>query len=359
MSQSAELPRQIALGWRHGVAKIIAVSSAAILVLAVLATRTPVDLSRTPWPDVRRAAAEHDIQLVTVDRVEGAAAAAAVIADDWTKDVERLVARGATAAVLLSFEPPITAWRLYYNLERVSAQFAHSFLYEGARERVAPTTWFHPLYSPVPCPPPRPTGLPWPSRRFMAAICDYAEPPEPRNLVRTLAGLRYRPIARHRYTARLSAFEAFSKHEDFDLYGRGWDSHEPIAAAHRGAASDPLSLLARYRFALVYESARFNGYITDTILNCFFARCVPIYSGAPDIAQYIPPSAFIDVRQFQSFPELERFLERTTEDDARRYVDAARAFMISPHFERWCAERFARDLVEALVSVGGVQQGTS
>ena len=320
--------------------------------------RKPVDFSSTPWSEVRRVAAEHSLELVLADEA-GEVNEAVLVADGWTKDVERLVARGATSAVLLSFEPPVTAWRLYYHLERISAQFAHSFLYEGARERVAPTTWFHPLYWPVPCPPPRPTGLPWPSRRFMVAICDYAEPPEPRNLVRTVAGLRYRPIARHRYTARLRAFEAFAARDDFDLYGEGWASHEPVAGSYRGRAEDALSLLARYRFALVYENARFNGYITDRILDCFFARCVPIYSGAPDIAQYVPPSAFIDVRQFQSFPELERFLERTTEEDARRYVDAARAFMISPRFESWCAERFARDLVEALLAVAGVQQKTS
>jgi len=69
------------------------------------------------------------------------------------------------------------------------------------------------------------------------------------------------------------------------------------------------------------------------------------------VAQYVPPSAFIDVRQFVSFPDLERFLLRLTEDDARRYVDAAHAFLISSEFESWCAERFARDVVAALVQV--------
>jgi hypothetical protein len=127
--------------------------------------------------------------------------------------------------------------------------------------------------------------------------------------------------------------------------------HATVTSAYRGPAADRLALLATYRFALVYENTRFAGYVTDGILDCFFARCIPIYSGAPDIAQYVPPSAFIDVRQFQSFPELERFLERTSEDDARRYVDAAYAFMISPAFESWCAERFARDLVEAVTHV--------
>jgi hypothetical protein len=297
-----------------------------------------------------------------------------VIATDWTPEVRKLLARGAHAAVLLVFDSPVVAWSLYYRLEEVSAQFPHTFMFEGARERVAPITRFHPLYFPVPCPPPRPTGLPWPNRRFLVAIADNHAVPRARDLgrwldrprevslARSIAGLRYRPIARDRYLARLRAFEAFASTGQFDLYGEGWERRHPAvdphlhalaAQSHRGPrpGADIHTLLARYRFALVYEDTRFPGYVSDKIFDCFSARCIPIYSGAPDVAQYIPPSTFIDVRQFVSFSELEHFLTRLTEDDARRYVDAAHAFLISPEFESFCADHFARDLVEALTQV--------
>jgi hypothetical protein len=172
--------------------------------------------------------------------------------------------------------------------------------------------------------------------------------------------LRYRPVARERYRARLRAIEAFADRDDFDLYGEDWDRRHPAvepalhakaSRAYRGTVRDKLSLLARYRFALVFENTGFGGYISEKLFDCFYARCVPIYSGAPDVAQYIPPAAFIDVRQFPSFPELERFLRQITEEDARRYIDAAHAFLISPAFEEWCADRFARDLVDALIQV--------
>jgi hypothetical protein len=328
-----------------------------------------------PWLQVHAAAREQGLQLVSADRVHARdipPQQVLLIATDWTRQAQKLVDQGARPAVLASFEPPVTAWWLYYHLERVSALFPHTFMYEGARERVAPTTWFHPLHFPVPCPPPRPTGLPWRRRRFMVAISDNEAMPRARDigrwfdrprelsLERTLAGFRYRPIARERYQARLRAIEAFAIHDDFDLYGEGWhhrhpavdpELHAAAAGAYRGAVHDKLELLARHRFALVYEKTRFPGYVSDAILDCFFARCIPIYSGAPDVAQYVPPSAFIDVRQFQSFPELERFLVLTTEDDARRYVDAAHAFVISSRFESWCVERFARDVVDALLQV--------
>jgi hypothetical protein len=180
------------------------------------------------------------------------------------------------------------------------------------------------------------------------------------SLKRTIAGLRYRPVARDRYRARLRAIEAFAKSDDFELYGEGWQQRHPaveprihaaIQHAYQGTVRDKLKLLAGYRFALVFENTRFPGYISEKLFDCFFARCIPIYSGAPDVAQYVPPAAFIDVRQFPSFPELERFLRRINEEDARRYVDAAHSFLISPAFESWCADRFARDLVDAIVQV--------
>ncbi|HEY2593088.1 MAG TPA: glycosyltransferase family 10, partial [Chloroflexota bacterium] len=323
----------------------------------------------------RAPAREHGLQVVNADSISAQhidPKRVLVVATDWTREAQKLVSQGARPAVLVSFEPPVIAWWLYYHLERVSALFPHTFMYEGARERVAPTTWFHPLFFPVPCPPPRPTGLPWPSRRFMVSLSDNRAMPRARDLgrwfdrprelslERTWAGFRYRPLAHERYQARLRAIEAFSEHDDFDLYGEGWDQRHPavdpelhVAAgrAFRGEVTDKLALLAKYRFALIYENTRFPGYVSDSILDCFFARCIPIYSGAPDVAQYVPPSAFIDVRQFQSFPELDRFLVLTTEDDARRYVDAAHAFLISARFESWCVERFARDVVDALLQV--------
>jgi hypothetical protein len=345
-------------------------------VVAALAPGT-ADLSAAPWLEVQAAALERGLRLMNADALASAhidPREILLVATDWTAEAERLVKQGARPAALVAFDPPVAAWRLYYNLEQISARFPHTFMYDGARERVAPITRFHPLFSPVPCPPPRPTGLPWPSRRFLVAIAGNRVVPSVRDparwfdrprevsLWRSLAGLRYRPIARDRFQARLRAFEAFSSRDDFDLYGDGWDRRHPAAdadihaatvRAYRGPAPDSniLALLAKYRFALVYEDARFPGYVTDRIFDCFFARCIPIYSGAPDVAQYVPPSAFIDVRQFVTFPDLEQFLMRLTEDDARRYVDAAHAFLISPAFERWCVDHFARDVADALVQV--------
>jgi len=340
------------------------------------AMRGSLESMARPWPYVHAAARERGLRLMTADRVadEGIdPRQVLLLANDWTPDAEQLIARGARPAALISFEPPVIAWWLYYHLERVSARFPHTFMFEGARGRVARTTRFHPLHSAQPCPPPRPFGLPWSQRRFMAAInsnkalsrgrelARWLDKPREVSLKREIAGLRYRPVARDRYLARLRAIEAFSHVDDFDLFGEGWDTRHPAVdpalhaaaqRAYRGLAGDKPTLLAGYRFSLVFENTRFPGYISEKLFDCFFARCIPIYSGAPDVAQYVPPAAFIDARQFTTYADLERFLRGTTEADARRYLDAAHAFLASSAYESFCAERFARNMVDALVQVG-------
>ncbi len=342
---------------------------------AIARMRRSLEPMATPWLVARARARERGIELVTADRVEAQGVdprQVLLVAYDWTPDAQRLLAQGARPAALVSFEPPVIAWRLYYNLGPLSLKFPHTFLFEGARERAAPTTRFHPLHFPQPCPHPRPTGRSWPKRRFLVminsnkALPRWREParwldrPREVSIKRELAGLRYRPIARDRYRARLRAIQAFCGLDDFDLFGEGWDKRHPAvepamhAAAQRvyhGTAADKLALLAGYRFGIVFENTRFPGYISEKLFDCLFARCIPIYSGAPDVAQYVPPAAFIDARQFRSFAELERFLRGITEADARRYIDAAHIFLTSPAYERFCADRFARDLVDALVQV--------
>lgn len=52
-------------------------------------------------------------------------------------------------------------------------------------------------------------------------------------------------------------------------------------------------LLRKYRFALVLEKTKEDGYITEKIVNAFLAGCVPIYYGTEEIFEIFNPQAFI------------------------------------------------------------------
>lgn len=70
---------------------------------------------------------------------------------------------------------------------------------------------------------------------------------------------------------------------EIDVFGGGWPKSMPN---YRGFVSSKVDLLRRYRYCLVMENQRQNGYITEKLFDCFPAGTVPIYWGAPDIHNY-------------------------------------------------------------------------
>ncbi len=56
-----------------------------------------------------------------------------------------------------------------------------------------------------------------------------------------------------------------------------------------------LNVMNKYKFILCFENSYGNGYITEKIFNCFFARSIPIYKGSPIIRNYINTDAFISL----------------------------------------------------------------
>jgi len=172
------------------------------------------------------------------------------------------------------------------------------------------------------------------------------------------------------YTERKKAIEWFEKNhpDDFDLYGFGWDKHlftgflrklnrfqslckllKTNYKTYRGTA-EAKKVLPEYKFAICYENARdIPGYITEKIFNCFFSGCVPIYLGAPNITDYIPPETFIDKRNFRTYEELYKFIKNMSDTEYIRYLDAIKNFVLSDKIYPFSAECFAETLIREIV----------
>jgi hypothetical protein len=175
------------------------------------------------------------------------------------------------------------------------------------------------------------------------------------------------------YTERLRAIEFFSRTNDIDLYGIGWNepSHrlgrsllpwtirrmqkyvlkqwekvrpDPLLAAarkvYRGTSKSKAETLSQYTFALCFENMILKGWITEKIFDCFFAGTVPIYWGAPEITDYVPESCFIDKRRFQTYEELRAFLKSLSEKDIATYRENARDFLASEKFDPFRKQTF-------------------
>lgn len=172
------------------------------------------------------------------------------------------------------------------------------------------------------------------------------------------------------YSARRDAIRYFEKKlpEDFDLYGVGWDRPEirfgsgwqrfglncvsKPYTSYRGTIKHKWEVFPRYKFALCYESCSDQlGLITEKIFDCMRADCVPIYWGAPNVTDYVDPSAFVDRRQFRSNEELEEYLASINEKQYEQFREAIAAYLASEKFRQFLSYRWV-DLVVNTLNLG-------
>jgi Glycosyltransferase family 10 (fucosyltransferase). len=74
--------------------------------------------------------------------------------------------------------------------------------------------------------------------------------------------------------------------------------------------------LGKYRFALVMENTKQDGYITEKIINAFLAGCVPIYYGTLEVMDIFNPKAFIYYDVYNPQPALDRIAYLESNDTA-------------------------------------------
>jgi len=333
---------------------------------------------------------ERGVESITADvylagmAVEGTIA---LLTQESTRFTERLLHDPRVRpAVCLSLESPIVARTFYQSIQRISGQFDHVFLWPGARSRATGGAVFHDISWPYPDLGSPEQRRPWQERGFLTMVSSnkrvYAwprplfNPRHPRSSLRVLLTAAETAVARYSdpwfrtelYLDRLRAIEHFADRPGFDLYGRGWLSGESALSARQSRAVhkayrgeiDPLGkldTLGEYKFSLCYENTSFPGYITEKVLDCFAAGCIPVYLGAPDVADAISPASFIDARQFRDLRSLECFLRGMSTEMAGQYVEAANEFAQSPQAMRFSQESFVAALSDALVRCLDEPQG--
>ncbi len=166
------------------------------------------------------------------------------------------------------------------------------------------------------------------------------------------------------YTKRLDAinfFETFIP-EDFYLYGRGWDKPQRFNIRQRLLGykryktykgqfpqKDKYKILSKFKFCLCFENSATTGYISEKIIDCFKARCVPIYLGAPNIANYINSKCFIDFRSFKDYKELIQFINQIDEKKYNTYLKEIDRFLLGRQFAKlWSSKAFAQTFLKAV-----------
>jgi hypothetical protein len=139
------------------------------------------------------------------------------------------------------------------------------------------------------------------------------------------------------YGERLRAIRYFSDKGVFDLYGYRWDKiprhpfyfhyKKYVDKVWKGTVEDKLKTLSAYKFSLCFENSSYPGYISEKIFDCLSAGCIPVYLGAPDIESVVPPTCFIDFKQFKNYDELYARLKSMPLGEIQKYRDSILTFL--------------------------------
>jgi hypothetical protein len=178
------------------------------------------------------------------------------------------------------------------------------------------------------------------------------------------------------YTERIKAIRWFEKNhpEDFDLFGGGWDRHHfegtflgikiarlnrlkfltkllrPHYPSYKGRVDSKRTTYQKYKFSICYENCKdFNGYITEKIMDCLLAGCVPIYLGAQNIADHIPQNTFINKRDFDTYDKLYAHIKHMPNVEYQTYLDNIKQFLLGEKGHLFSAEHFAETLIKEII----------
>ena len=147
--------------------------------------------------------------------------------------------------------------------------------------------------------------------------------------------------------------------DQFDLYGFGWNQpatfFEKIAPifcksfiTYRGVAADKGKIFPKYKFGIVYENSIIPGYVTEKIFDCLRSNCIPIYLGAPNIAEIVPSDLYIDRRNFKSNRDLLDFLSKIDEDEYYSYILRIKNYLSSDDFRKHLSTSLAQTIAVSL-----------
>ena len=189
-------------------------------------------------------------------------------------------------------------------------------------------------------------------------------PFEQRKLLVAIHRNRWAYMPQSSFALRARIFAYFDRHcpEEFDLFGFGWN--EPVIfyekwfgfrryQTYRGGFSytfeAKIPVMEKYRFALCIENnPNEPGYISEKIMDCLCARCVPVYYGTPDVRERIPEDCFVDFCKFRSLDELLRFLRSMDAERHAAYLRAIDRFLQSADAQFFTNDHYWRVVFDNL-----------
>lgn len=88
----------------------------------------------------------------------------------------------------------------------------------------------------------------------------------------------------------------------------------------RQGVEHKLNFLKTRKFNIAFENGSHPGYVTEKILNAFYANTIPIYWGSPTVLFDFNTKAFINCHEYRNFDEVWDRI-RELDNDKNKYLD--------------------------------------
>lgn len=72
--------------------------------------------------------------------------------------------------------------------------------------------------------------------------------------------------------------------------------------------------MSHYKFVLAIENARTESYVTEKLYYALDVGAIPIYFGAPNVLDFVPPHSIIEGFNFRTMQELADFVKKVEAD---------------------------------------------
>lgn len=81
---------------------------------------------------------------------------------------------------------------------------------------------------------------------------------------------------------------------------------------------EKLEIIKNYKFTIAFENEQAKNYVTEKIFQPLLIGSIPIYWGAPNIAEYFNPNCYINIDDYESFEEVLQEIQ-AIENDPIKY----------------------------------------
>lgn len=88
------------------------------------------------------------------------------------------------------------------------------------------------------------------------------------------------------------------------------------------------------KFTLCFESTNHYGFVTEKIMDAFYADTIPVYYGSPTAAEIFNKDAFINVADYDSFDAAIEKIKELDQDDEKYLAMLRQPILVDPNYPR-------------------------